>query len=164
VGQRCANISNLETGLLTDSDWSPLDGEPCRVTTFRAMGARMEGTNVRAVPNLPYASIQIESPKLVEATTAFIAHKLDFQHLWQAFNVRGVDDDEEVIVAWNKKGLKRPYRWLSAVMPRLRLVWVCPKDAYDLIIDPTFKPELQGLERHKAMEQLAKWEPDVFLK
>jgi hypothetical protein len=34
----------VETGLLRDSDWAPLDGEVCRVTSLRSMGfAKPEG-------------------------------------------------------------------------------------------------------------------------
>jgi hypothetical protein len=71
----------------------------------------------RANGPVPYAAIEIESPALAEATTGFITHKLDFQHLWQAFNVRGVADDEEVIVIWNRSALKGIARWRSRNMP-----------------------------------------------
>lgn len=89
----------MENGLLRDEDWRPLDGEICRVKAFTPLAGRVEGTEVKSFTRgLPYASIEIESPALAEPTTGFITHKLDFQHLWQAFNVRGVADDEEVIV------------------------------------------------------------------
>lgn len=55
--------------------------------------------------HLPYAAIDIEAPPLSEPTIGYISHKLDFLHLWQAFNDRGVADDEEVIVIWNKSNL-----------------------------------------------------------
>jgi hypothetical protein len=155
----------VESGLLRDEDWRPLEGEICRARAFTPIAGNVEGTEVKSFTRrLPYASIEIESPALVEPTTGFITHKLDFQHLWQAFNVRGVADDEEVIVGWNKKGLSRPYRWFSRAMPGLRLVWVCPKGAYELMTDPTFRPELSAIERHNAGAPLAEWIPDVYLR
>jgi hypothetical protein len=89
----------VDGGLLRDEDWRPLDGEICRVRAFTPLAGRVEGTKVKSFTRgLPYASIEIESPALPEATTGYITNKLDFQHLWQAFNIRGVGDEEEVIV------------------------------------------------------------------
>lgn len=148
----------MESGLRRDEDWRPLDGEVCRVKAFTPLAGRVEGTEVKS---LPYASIEIESPALAEPTTGFITHKLDFQHLWQAFNVRGVADDEEVIVIWSKSNLKRVSRWFSRAMPGL-VVWVCPKHAYELMTNPSFRPELNGLERHRAASPIVRWEPEVL--
>jgi hypothetical protein len=136
----------VETGLLRDSDWEPLDGEICRVLEFTPLAGRMEGAKVKSFTSgLPYASIELESPALAEPTTGFITHKLDFQHLWEVFNVRGVGDGEEVIVIWNKSNLKRVAKLLPrSTMPGL-VVWVCPPNAYELMTDETFRPELDGL-------------------
>ena len=132
----------MEGGLLRDEDWGPLDGEICRVRAFTPLAGRVEGTEVKSsTRGLPYASIEIESPTLAETTTGYITNKLDFQHLWQAFKVRGVGDDEEVIVVWNKRNLNRVARWLSRGLPGL-IVWICPKQAYELMTDPSFRPEL----------------------
>lgn len=147
----------MDSGLLRDEDWRPLDGELCRVIAFTPLADSVEDTE--ATRRLPYASIQIESRVLAEPTTGFITHSLDFQHLWQAFNVRG--DDEEVIVIWNKSSLGRVAHVLSRAMPGL-MVWVCPKDAYELMNDPGFRPELKGLERHHASNPRARWEPEVL--
>jgi hypothetical protein len=152
----------MEEGLLRDEDWRPLDGEVCRVLAFTPLAGRVEGTKVTSSSRrLPYASIEIESPALAEPTTGFITHKLDFQHLWQAFNVRGVADDEEVLVFWRKSSLRRPARWFSRNMPGL-IVWVCPRHAYDIATDPNFRPELDALERHNAASPLVTWEPEVL--
>jgi hypothetical protein len=150
------------SGLLRDEDWRPLDGEICRVTAFTPLAGRVEGAEVKSFTRgLPYASIEIESPALAEPTTGFITHKLDFQHLSEAFNVRGVADDEEVIVVWNKSNLKRVARWFSRAMPGL-VVWVCPKHAYELMTNPSFRPELDGLERHRAASPIVTWKPEVL--
>jgi hypothetical protein len=46
-------------------------------------------------------------------------------------------------------------------MPGLR-VWLCPKHAYEVWTDPSFRPDLAGLERHNAAKPIAKWEPEVL--
>jgi len=152
----------VERGLLRDEDWRPLDGEICRVIDFNPLAGRVEETEVKSwAKGVPYAAIEIESPALVEPTTGFITHKLDFQHLWQAFNVRGVADNEEVIVIWNKSALRGVSRWLSRGMPGL-VVWICPKNAYELATDPTFRPELGAGERFDAASPIVKWVPEVL--
>jgi hypothetical protein len=109
----------------------------------------------------PYATIELESRLLTEPVRGFITHKLDFLHLWQAFEVRGVADDEEVIVIWNKSELKAGFRWFSRAMPGLR-VWLCRQHSYELMNDPSFRPELSALERFKAAEVIEKWEPEAL--
>lgn len=152
----------MEGGLLRDEDWRPLDGEICRVIEFRPMAGRVEGTEVKSSSrSLPYAAIEIESPALAEPTTGFITHKLDFRNLWDAFNVRGVTAEEEVLVIWNKSHLRRGTRWFARGMPGL-VVWICRKPAFELINDPTFRPELGGLERHHAYSPVMEYKPDVF--
>jgi hypothetical protein len=141
----------MQSGLRRDKDWRSLDGEICRVNAFTPLDSH-------PVRGLPYASIEIDSPALAEPATGFVTHRVDFRHLWRAFNVRGVADDEEVIVVWNKSKLKGVARLLSSTMPGL-LVWVCPKHAYELMTDPSFRPELDGAERHRAASPLITWEP-----
>jgi hypothetical protein len=83
----------VENGVPRDRDWEPLDNEICRVLEFTPLAGRMEGAKVKSSKKgLPYASIEVESPALAGPTTGFIAHKLDFQHLWEVFKVRGGGD------------------------------------------------------------------------
>jgi hypothetical protein len=72
-------VRGIATGLLRDSDWAPLDGEICRVTTLTPMGW---------TKGVPYASVKLESPVLAEPTAGFVTHKLDFEHLSEAFSRR----------------------------------------------------------------------------
>jgi hypothetical protein len=81
--------------------------------------------------------------------------------LWSAFNQRGVRDDEEVIVFWAKSHLKMEARLLAPTMPRL-LVWICPREAFELMTDLNFKPELTGVARFEAKRPRAKWTPEVM--
>jgi hypothetical protein len=110
---------------------------------------------------LPYAAIEIESTALAEPTTGFITNKADFQHLWHVFNVRGVSDDEDVLVIWNKSNLRRGTRWFSRGLPGL-VVWVCPKEAYELLTDERFRPELHGEARFLASRPIEEWKPEVM--
>jgi hypothetical protein len=148
--------------LLRDEDWRPLDGETCRVIEFTPLAGRVEGTEVKSFKRrLPYATIEIESPALAQPTTGYITHKLDFQHLWEAFNVRGVADDEEVIVFWRKSNLRGIARWFSRTMPGL-IVWICPKGAFEVATGSS--AELSGEDWFRATSPIARWEPDVLLR
>lgn len=151
-----------EIVLIKDKDCSVIDGDVCRVKAFTPL-ATVENGRVRALHwSTPYASIQIECTRLPDDdVTGFIGHKLDFLHLWSAFNERGVGEDEEVIVFWTKKHLNRSARVVSKFMPRL-WVMVCPKEAFELMTDDDFRPELQGLARYKAHEALVEWKPEVM--
>jgi hypothetical protein len=99
---------------------------------------------------------------LPQEATGFIAHRDDFLNLWRAFEERGIGEDEEAIVHWIKKSqLRSLARLMSKTMPGLS-VWVCPKHAYEVMIDDDFRPELTGSERWDARSPLAKWTPEVL--
>jgi hypothetical protein len=142
----------VETGLLRDSDWAPLDGEICRVTTFTPFGF---------TKGMPYASVELESTLLVEPTTGFVTHKLDFQHLSEAFRRREGEPNTEVLIIWTKRSLRRSAKLVSRFMPRI-WVMLCRENAFELWTDQTYEPELQGLERFRAAEPIAEWKPDVM--
>jgi hypothetical protein len=142
----------VETGLLRDSDWAPLDGEACRVTSLTPLGF---------TKRMPLASIELESPLLPEPTTGFVAHKLDYEHLTEAFRLKESEPNSEVLIIWTKDFLKRSAKLFARYMPRM-WVMLCPVNAYELITDQTYKPELRGLERHEAQSPIAEWKPDVM--
>jgi hypothetical protein len=143
--------------LIKDSEWSAIDGEPCRVIDFSPFGAVIDAAG-KVLPynkTTPYASITMECRKLGENITGYITHKMDFQHLWAAFKERTVKEDEEVIIYWTKKHYK-VHSWVgrklySAFMPKLR-VMVYPKGAFELIVDSNYKPELTGEARWNSNE------------
>jgi hypothetical protein len=142
----------VETGLLRDSDWAPLDGQVCRVTSLTPMGWSKR---------VPLAAIELESPPLPEPTTGFVGHKLDYQHLTEAFRRKESEPNTEILILWTKKNLKRSAKLLARYMPRM-WVMLCPVNAYELITDQTYKPELQGLQRWEAQKPIAEWKPDVM--
>jgi hypothetical protein len=145
-----------------DKDWSLIDGEPCRVKVFTPWARVEDGRVIPLSKTDPYASIVVECDQLPQDATGFITHRTDFVHLWSAFKERGVRDDEEVVVFWSRKNLKRSVRLLSMFMPRL-WVTICPEGAFELMTDPNFKPELTGLARWEAQGPLVEWKPEVMV-
>ena len=159
--------SESEIVLLKDSEWSAIDGEPCRVTSFDPLGSLVDiGGKVRAMDKTtPYASVAVECKKLGKNVTGYITHKEDFKHLWLAFRDRKVKDDEEVIICWTRERYKVHSsvgkKLYSAFMPKL-WVMVCPKGAYDLFVDSNCRPELWGEARWEAMKPITQWKPEVI--
>jgi hypothetical protein len=147
--------------LLKDKEWSVIDGELCRVKDFTPWAKVEDGRVIGFSKTDPYASVVFECSGLPQDATGFITHKLDFLHLWSAFNEVGVGEDEEVLFFWTKKNLKPYARLLSKAMPKL-WVMVCPKGAFELMTDPGFKPELTGLARWEAQRPLVEWKPEVM--
>jgi hypothetical protein len=139
----------METGLLRDRDWAPLDGELCRVTSLVTLGFSRR---------MPYGSVEVESPRLTEPVTGFVCHKLDFANLSEAFSRRDQEPNTEVLISWTK----RHHMWwakpFGSFMPRM-WVMLCRENAYELITDRTYKPELDGLERVRAQDPIASWKP-----
>ena len=155
--------SESEIILLKDKDWSRIDSEPCRVNHFSPLVSRVDADGkVHSMDiSTPYASIDIECRKLGKNIRGYITHKIDFQNLWVAFKDRKLKEDEEVIIFWTKKNYKRGVKFFSSFMPKL-CVMVCPKGAYELIVDQNYKSELTGLERWNAMKSIVEWKPDVM--
>lgn len=151
----------MKNTLLKDNDWSVIEGEVCRVVDFVPMGAVKDG-NVKALDtSTPYASVTLECRKFSYKITGFITHKVDFIYLWTAFKERGVKEDEEVLISWYKKGLKTFAKILAPFMPKL-VVMICKKEAYELINNPNFRPELSGEARFNAEKPIVEWKPEVM--
>lgn len=138
-----------EITLLKDSEWAKIDGEVCRIIDFNPLAAVKNG-KTRRVDVMPYASITFECKKVSEKISGFINYSEDFQHLWAVFKERGVKNNEEVLIIWSRNHYT--FKWVkifSFLLPKLR-VMICPKGAYELITDDTWKSELTGEARAKA--------------
>jgi hypothetical protein len=153
-----------EIVLWKDNEWSQIDGEVCRVTDFGTLGSFVDvnGKVHVGIRAMPYASLTLECEKLGKNVTGYICHKMDFQHLWAAFKERTISKDEEVIIVWTRK----QYKWkltklLSFIMPKLQ-VMICPKGAYELMINPKRNPELSGTAWFVATRPLVWWKPEVM--
>lgn len=160
---RSINEEKSDITLLKDSDWRIIDGEVCRVIDFVPMASIKEEKVLAINPTTPYASVHLERRNFPgQKVTGFIAHKLDFIHLWRAFKDRGVKPDEEVIISWSTKHHKNwMYRILAFAMPRL-WVMICHKGAFELITDPDSRPDLTGEARAKAELPIISWKPEVM--
>jgi hypothetical protein len=142
--------------LANDSDWARIDGDVCKVVRFTPL-ARVEGAKViHKNSTTPYALIALEHPDLPQDTIGAITHEVDFRHLWAAFEGRGINDDEEVVVAWNKKRLRGLRKLFSAFMPGLA-VMVCKSGAHKLLTNQQYKPQLRGKARFLAEMPLVQW-------
>lgn len=147
---------------LRDSQWSAIDGEACRVISFCPLLSSIKGGKVLAPKTIPYASVTLECKKIPKKITGFISHKMDFLHLWLAFKERTIKPEEEVIILWSIKHYKNKlYKILSFMMPRL-WVMVCPKGAFELMVDHSYKPELSGEVRWNAQKPIIDWKPEVM--
>ena len=145
--------------LLKDSQWSVIDGELCRVVGFVPIASVKEG-KILDIGKTPYASVVLECKKLPTKIKGFITHKIDFMHLWSVFKGRGIKQDEEVLIFWSKKNYKKAYRTFSAFLPRL-WVMICHKGAFELQVDPEYKPELTGEARWNATKPIIDLKPKV---
>jgi len=151
----------VKTSLRKDSDWDTIDGEVCRVIKFSPNGAIKNGKIAMYNKMSPYASIIIECKKLPVETTGFICHKMDFMHLWKAFEERGIKENEEVLILWSKKHYNKLYKIFAAFLPRL-WVMICSKGAYESMSDPSYKPEIHGEARYKFERPIVEWKPEVM--
>jgi hypothetical protein len=132
---------------IKDSDWSVIEDDLCKVTNFethRGKAAR--------------ATVTLDSPKIAANTVGAIFHKLDVQHLREAFAVKGNDPQMVVAIEWSKRHLSGVRKLLSPFMPRL-FIMVMHEDAFELLINRNLCPELRGEARANAEKPVAMWEP-----
>jgi hypothetical protein len=164
VEHRAVQMNNSEKiTLLRDKDWTEIDGRTCRVIEFIPMASIKDGLVLAIDKSTPYASVRLECKVFPgQEIIGYITHKLDFVNLWKAFKERGVNPDEEVIIFWSVEMYKfKIYKFLSSFMPKL-WVMICPKEAYNLMTDREFKPELTGMARWKAEKPIIDWKPVVM--
>jgi len=152
---------NTEIILRKDTEWSIIDGEPCRVISFTPIATVENGKILTSNKTKPYASVALECKKLPNGIQGFIRHKTDFKHLWVAFKERGVKNNEEVIIFYSKKHLKSYAKIFSAFMPRLWIM-ICHKEAFELMTSPNFRPKLQGEARFLAEKPIMEWKPGAM--
>ena len=153
---------STEVALRKNSEWRAIDGERCRVTDFVPFSSIENGQVVTPDRTAPYASVVLECKRFPREVTGFVTHKIDFMHLWLAFKERTISQDEEVNIFWSKRHYRSIFHKIfSAFMPKL-WVMVCPKGAFELSVDPNYKPELTGEARFKATRPIIDWKPEVM--
>ncbi|MDO9333242.1 MAG: hypothetical protein Q7T57_01805 [Dehalococcoidales bacterium] len=117
-----------EITLLKDSEWERIEGTACRVIQFTPFASIENGKIKNAGLSKPYCAVTIECKDLPSITTGYVTHKIDFQHLWAVFKIRGVKEGEEVLIFWTYGD--RHAGMFSAVFPKL-VINVCHKNAYE---------------------------------
>lgn len=151
--------------LIKDRDWAFLDGLLCEVTNFTPLAKVENGEVVTTNRSTPYAFIGINCREgnitLAPDTSGAIFHKLDFKHLWAAFNDRGVAQNERVFVLWSKRNLRPAARLFSIIMPRLA-VFIFRDDGYELLSNSDYRPELNGVARWEATKPVLQLQPEVW--
>jgi len=151
-----------EITLIKDSEWSVIDGEPCRILEFTPMVSVKDGEITTLDDSTPYASITIECKKIQGRIKGFVTHKVDFLHLWIAFKEKIIKENEEVIIFWTKKHYKvKLLKFLPSFWPKL-WVMVCKKEAYEIMTDPNYKPELKGEARFEVEKPIIQWKPEIM--
>jgi hypothetical protein len=148
-----------EVVLLTDKDWSVIDGELCRVLQFEPLSRILAGEIV-GPKEIPYASVILECKKLQGPVRGYVTHKIDFTNLWTVFQERTLGEDEEVIIVWTKQHYKT--RWLkyfSKVFPKL-IVMVYPKGHLEVLENPELKPA--SMSYRDVFKPITELKPDVM--
>lgn len=137
-----------------------IDKEICRVIKFTPH-AKLVGDKVVADSRMdPYAFLTIETGKISGKVDLPIFHKDDFKNVSDAFKERG--DDQEVLVVWSNNNYKNiAFKVSRSILPKL-IVWLCPKDAYQIMTNREYKPELTGEARFLAERPIKEWKPEVM--
>jgi len=152
---------SLERPLIKDEDWNLIAGEACRVLEFEPMAAVENGEVHDIGLFLPYAAVILEFKGMPHPVRGCISHKIDFKNLWAAFKERPLGENEEVIIFWIKHRLKGIAKMTSRALPGLS-VMVFKKEAFELITDETYRPELKDEARWEAERMIAEWTPEIY--
>jgi hypothetical protein len=147
----------------TNNDWEVIDGDVCRVKSFKPQLSCTDknGKIHSEAKNTPYAIIELDCKRLQESVHGYIFHKIDFEHLWQAFLDRTGQPDEEINIVWSIKYYKGGVKLFSKVMPKL-WVMICKKGSYEIINYPERYPEITGKEWFDRTKPIIDWKPEVF--
>lgn len=132
-----------------------------RIDRFMVLGHIKNG-GARRTDDLPYALITLKLYEPPFNAKLAIDHKLDFLHLWEAYKKRGVSKDEEVLVTYNPGNYKyNLHKIFPSLLPKL-VVWICPKGAFKIIHDYSYRPELRGTPRYRAKAPITEYKPGIM--
>jgi len=149
--------------LLKDSDWRFVEDALCRVIKFTPMLTTVNNNKVVTTNiNMPYAAVHFECKISSRPITGYISHKVDFRNLWAAFRERGIQENEEVLFIWSKQHYKNSIRLLFIKSLPSLWIMVCPQNAFELISNRNYRPDLAGEARYNALRPIVEWKPDVM--
>ena len=108
----------------------------------------------------PYAFLTIETKKISGRAELPVFHKDDFKNVHEALNER--EEGQEVLIIWSNNNYKNiVFKISRSILPKL-IVWLCPKDAYRLMTDNGYEPELTGEARFLAEKPIKEWKSEVM--
>lgn len=163
-----------KTTFRKDKEWKAVEGQLCLVEDFQPMaGSKVVNDEVSSPQkNVPYASLTLVIKRNSDKITGFVTHKLDFQHLWEAFQNRQIDHEkEEVLIYWTTKHYKYSVaRIISSIMltifggtnlPKM-IVMVCPKGTFKSVEEFSLKDGHKVLIFVHGLMSIQWWVPDVI--
>ena len=78
----------------------------------------------------------------------------------EAFEER--KEGQEVLVIWSNNNYRNvAFKLSRSILPKL-IVWLCPKEAYLLMTDQSYKSGLSGEARFLAEKPIKEWKPEVM--
>lgn len=132
-----------------DIAWGSIQDYALLVKHFTPLAEIKNGKIVNDVNSMPYALLEVECLELKSPSKDLqlpVMHKMDFTHLWEVYQGRGVADNEEVIIGYAKP----ENAWLRALgwtIPHLRIT-VSPKGNMKNVLNDEGLPVI-----------LADWDP-----
>jgi hypothetical protein len=140
-----------------DIPFKAIEKEFCRVISFKPFASVVNGEVKAASKVMPYAFLSLESPVLPKGKECIlgIVHRIDFSHLWEAFKVRGIDNNkEEVLIAYVSSYRNIWLKLFSSVHPKLH-VYIFPIGHLEQCYDRNFKPANPSI----WWKSIAEWGP-----
>lgn len=160
-------------------EWVSIDTRLCLVKDFQPIAKIDRGKIIISSAHTPYCRVRLKCEDSVDDIIGNIAHKTDFAMLWAAFNKQikvpgtrveihpyGIKEEDfyqnhEVSLVWTQKRFYSILSPFNKILPHL-IVMVSKRDAFNLVVNKTFKPELQGEARAMAEIPLITWTPIVM--
>jgi len=143
-----------------DVPFEKIDKEICRVIKFTSHAKVVNNKVIADSATDPYAFLTVYIEKIQGRVDLPIFHKDDFKNVYEAFEER--KEDQEVLVIWSNNNYKNiAFKISRSFLPKL-VVWLCRKDAYQLMTDNSYKPKLTGEARFLAEKPIREWKPEVM--
>lgn len=151
--------------------WGQIKGEFCRVKSFLPF-AEVEKNKIKAPPiPTPYAILSVENSKKLPSEGAFlpVGHKLDFKHLWECFEERGIKEDEEVLVVYFPEAPSNIYGsnvpnfttkiFKSVVFPKLHIM-IYKKGMLEKLYDEKYQEKVGYMKFFiEEAKPIKEWKP-----
>lgn len=138
-----------------DISWEDIEGVVLRVKHFTPFGT-IEGDKIKAPPiPMPYAALVVESPYWSRELSLPVTHKVDFRNLWECFQVRGVNPEEEVLIGYQTVPRRRFGKLFSSFLPKLRIL-IYPRGHLEEAEDPSFHTK----DASTWFTPIAEWNPE----